>query len=51
MKKLILRTNGYNDIPWYMFNDELYTIEKVSYDNEDDPALIGMTEYFVYIIL
>lgn len=51
MRKLILKTNNCNDIPWYMFNDELYTIEKVSYDSEDDTALIGMTEYFVYIIL
>lgn len=51
MTKLILRTNNYNDIPWYVFNNALYTIEQVSYDSEDDPALIGITEYFIYIIL
>ena len=48
MRKPIFKTWDYNAIPWYMLDDDMYTIEEVVYDDYD-PALDGSTEYFVYL--
>ena len=39
----------YNDIPWYMLDNELYTIEATAYEDDYDLALSGAVEYFVYL--
>ena len=49
MRKLVLNTYDYNDIPWYMHDAELYIIEEVPYNDEYDTVLAGTTEYFVYL--
>lgn len=38
-----------NDIPWYMFDEDMYTIEEIRYDDDYDLALAGSVEYFVYL--
>ena len=48
MRKPIFKTWDYNAIPWYMLDEDMYTIEEVVYDDYD-PALDGSTEYFVYL--
>ena len=47
-RNCILHTWDYDAIPWYMFDEDMYTIEEVVYDDYD-PALDGSTEYFVYL--
>ena len=47
--RLVFHCRDYNDIPWHMLDNELYTIEKVVYDDDYDLALAGTTEYFVYL--
>lgn len=47
-RNCIFHTWDYDAIPWYMLDDEMYTIEEVVYDDYD-PALDGSTEYFVYL--
>ena len=48
MRKPIFKTWDYDAIPWYMLDEDMYTIEEVVYDDYD-PALDGSTEYFVYL--
>ena len=49
MKKLIFRTWDCNAIPWYMFDEDLYTIEEVIYSDDFDLVLAGSFEYLVYL--
>lgn len=50
VRTLIFHTDEYENIPWYMLDNELYTIEQVVYDEEYDVVLAGTTEYFVYLV-
>lgn len=47
-RNCIFHTWDYDAIPWYMLDEDMYTIEEVVYDDYD-PALDGSTEYFVYL--
>ena len=49
MKKVIFRTWDYNAIPWYMFDEDMYTIEEVAYSDDFDLVLAGSVEYLVYL--
>lgn len=49
MMRAIFHAWDINDIPWYMFNEDMYTIEEVVYEDDYDLALAGTTEYFVYL--
>lgn len=49
MKKPIFRTWDYNAIPWYMFDEDLYTIKEVTYSDDFDLVLAGSVEYLVYL--
>ena len=49
MKKPIFRTWDYNAIPWYMFDEDMYTIEEVRYEDDFDLVLAGSVEYLVYL--
>ena len=42
MKKPIFRTWNYNAIPWYMFYEDMFTIEEVVYSDY-------LVEYLVYL--
>lgn len=49
MKRPIIYTVDINDIPWYMWDNELYTIDTVEF-TEDAPDMLGPnTHYFVYL--
>ena len=49
MKKVIFRAWDINDIPWYMFAEDMYTIEEVAYSDDFDLVLAGSVEYLVYL--
>lgn len=49
MKKPIFRTWDYNAIPWYMFDEDMYTIEEIAYSDDFDLVLAGSVEYLVYL--
>ena len=49
MMRTIFHAWDINDIPWYMFNENMYTIEKVVYEDDYDLALSDTVEYLVYL--
>ena len=49
MRKPIFKTWDYNAIPWYMFDEDMYTIEEVRYEDDFDLVLAGAVEYLVYL--
>ena len=49
MKKVIFRAWDINDIPWYMFDEDMYTIEEIRYEDDFDLVLAGSVEYLVYL--
>ena len=49
MKKPIFRAWDINDIPWYMLDEDMYTIEEIRYEDDFDLVLAGSVEYLVYL--
>ena len=49
MRKPIFKTWDYNAIPWYMFDEDMYTIEEIRYEDDFDLVLAGSVEYLVYL--
>ena len=49
MKKCLFHTWDYDTIPWYMFDEDMYTIEEVAYSDDFDLVLAGPVEYLVYL--
>ena len=49
MRKPIFKTWDYNAIPLYMFDEDMYTIEEIRYEDDFDLVLAGSVEYLVYL--
>lgn len=49
MKKCLFHTWDYDAIQWYMFDEDMYTIEEVRYEDDFDLVLAGSVEYLVYL--
>ena len=48
-RNCIFHTWDYDAIPWYMFDEDLYTIEEIRYEDDFDLVLAGSVEYLVYL--
>ena len=49
MKKCLFHTWDYDAIPWYMFDEDMHTIEEIRYEDDFDLVLAGSVEYLVYL--